>query len=1346
MRRLGAASGTRTPDQMCGAHSGGSAPAARRAKALALVTEQFRLSELIATYAKPVVVSLHGKARGAAAWALAQNAQYGYCTETSEIALPEASAGIVPLGGASYHLARLGDGVGLYLALTGAALHSAEAYWAGAAPLFGSVQDLRANMPRELGLAAGDENSALDLHGDPTYTRALRVLRDFRADGKLGWVTSNLGEDVSREIFDEYVRLKRWYSYWVAGDRTSAELARSEDRLVAEEGGDLFDFHEGAEVHGGRGLGAGYGDEHPGSFAREPRRAAAERRARAGALSAHAAALFRRGAVASGADDGPLGGVAAAASGGSGAALGAGPSAELAQRLQLIRRCFATGAGAAGTTGASAASPGRRAPAQVASPPRPAAAAATTALSPPLARDWESRLLATPVDAHVAAARAHCELDRDDLNADALRLGGVAAGSASAADWAEQQALQLRVMSDAVREAVAASWPTGRLADDKVRATVERFFGAPRAPEGASEAAVDAAEASHRGLAILLRVSTGRVVSDLLRLPSPYALTDSALVTAARRLYRRPLLPAAASVGGGPVGGVAAGPLGSGRTALQSIALAPFIEGPSGFTIPVVEDAVSIGETGAHAPGGLVPINPRIHSDPDGLFYDFREGEDSWWSFTRGRWRGDLAGSGATDVIPITLQLQPQPQARPATAPGGGGGATPLPAPLSLVEGAAAAVGALRADVLRLLSVAGAGSPRGGGVEGVALGAYAAEAALRARVCARAAAGDASAAVEEVLARQQLLGVEGLRAVAARSDQLRRAEAGSGAATALDSGANEFDIAVPGDLARRASAFVAWPHLTALLHRMRVLVYSGLARHAFGAQEGGGGPSAQDISELADFGPDAPWGFAELASAAAASSASSASSAAVAQPSLPALAQAAVAAAAATSAGAVEGGTGAAGRRGDARKLLNTWLSILYGSGGAESSATLPDPSGRAAGGLAAGTGGGRAPAAAAAPAADLTAAQRAELREAALLFARWEAVAIGSAAGGPLLSSSSSSSFSAAATVSAAPARGAPPQAVVGQQQQQQASFARFSGLGRGGGGGGGGGVDAISPTSPMSSASPSAASAASSSATFSLEPSPSGGGGARSSSYPPSDEAPIEEGGAGGADGGAAGSAAAIVRALEGGDLASIVSLFALPATGNTLASAALAAAHLVPTAAAGGVPGSIAAIRARLEAEITAADASGSASLASFARATLRQLEAASPRALDATLALVAGAGSLSLSDAMCAEFQAVSRLLGGSGEEKLELGARGARVAAEARRRVREQDAWTSAHEVFLAGGEGSGAFGDLFRRRYCEHPPAPQLHKTTVSKHPTHSPHTASLFSTPPPPPTHPPFF
>jgi hypothetical protein len=240
----------------------------------------------------------------------------------------------------------------------------------------------------------------------------------------------------------------------------------------------------------------------------------------------------------------------------------------------------------------------------------PAADAAAPAPTPrptaplPLARDWESRLLKTPIDAHVAAAHSHCELDRDDLNADALLIG--ASGGADAdADWAAQRALRLRLMSDAVREAVAASWPTGRLPDDKVRGLVERFFGAPQVADGAPESVRDAAETAHRALAILLRVSTGRAVSDLLRLASPYALTDNSLVTAARRLYRRPPpLPGAggAEGGGAAVAGSGAGagaPLASGRTAMQSLALAPFIEGPSGFTIPPVEDSMSIGETGA---------------------------------------------------------------------------------------------------------------------------------------------------------------------------------------------------------------------------------------------------------------------------------------------------------------------------------------------------------------------------------------------------------------------------------------------------------------------------------------------------------------------------------------------------------------------------------------------------------------------------------------------------------------------------------------------------------------------------------------------------------------------------
>ena len=319
------------------AATGAASVPARRASALRLLQEQCELQLLVATFAKPVVVAMHGTTCGSA-WALAQHAQYSYGADDVELALPECGAGLVPHGGASFHLARMGGGVGLWMALTGATLAGVDAYWAGAAQLFGSKRDLRELLPREAGAASGDENSALDLQTDATYARALRTLRDFRADGKLGWVTGNLGEDVSRELFDEYVRLKRWYAFWVAGDRSSAEIARSEDRLVGEEAGDLFDYHESQELHGGRGLGAGYGEDHPGSYAREPRAAAAERRARIGALSAHAAAVFRGTSAGSDLFVGRLSDIEGEA--GPGAGLGTGPSAELALRLQLIRRCF----------------------------------------------------------------------------------------------------------------------------------------------------------------------------------------------------------------------------------------------------------------------------------------------------------------------------------------------------------------------------------------------------------------------------------------------------------------------------------------------------------------------------------------------------------------------------------------------------------------------------------------------------------------------------------------------------------------------------------------------------------------------------------------------------------------------------------------------------------------------------------------------------------------------------------------------------------------------------------------------------------------------------------------------
>lgn len=98
----------------------------------AFFTEEYALNQLIADYPKPYIalvdgicmgggigVSVHGSARVA--------------TEAAMFAMPETGIALFPDVGATYLLPRLRGEIGLYMALTGARLHGADAVFAGLA-------------------------------------------------------------------------------------------------------------------------------------------------------------------------------------------------------------------------------------------------------------------------------------------------------------------------------------------------------------------------------------------------------------------------------------------------------------------------------------------------------------------------------------------------------------------------------------------------------------------------------------------------------------------------------------------------------------------------------------------------------------------------------------------------------------------------------------------------------------------------------------------------------------------------------------------------------------------------------------------------------------------------------------------------------------------------------------------------------------------------------------------------------------------------------------------------------------------------------------------------------------
>lgn len=88
--------------------------------------DEYRLNAKIATYPKPIVTFLHGFTMGGGV-GIGCHASHRVVGETSQIAMPECSIGLVPDVGGSYLLARAPGYIGTYLGLTGTRMNGADA-------------------------------------------------------------------------------------------------------------------------------------------------------------------------------------------------------------------------------------------------------------------------------------------------------------------------------------------------------------------------------------------------------------------------------------------------------------------------------------------------------------------------------------------------------------------------------------------------------------------------------------------------------------------------------------------------------------------------------------------------------------------------------------------------------------------------------------------------------------------------------------------------------------------------------------------------------------------------------------------------------------------------------------------------------------------------------------------------------------------------------------------------------------------------------------------------------------------------------------------------------------------
>lgn len=117
--------------------------------------DEYRLNAKMFNYPKPIVTFLHGFTMGGGV-GVGCHASLRIVCETSQIAMPECTIGLVPDVGGSLILARAPGHCGEYLGLTGDRMDAGDAIYAGFADHF---------VPQELW---SDLKGKLKMHGDPS--------------------------------------------------------------------------------------------------------------------------------------------------------------------------------------------------------------------------------------------------------------------------------------------------------------------------------------------------------------------------------------------------------------------------------------------------------------------------------------------------------------------------------------------------------------------------------------------------------------------------------------------------------------------------------------------------------------------------------------------------------------------------------------------------------------------------------------------------------------------------------------------------------------------------------------------------------------------------------------------------------------------------------------------------------------------------------------------------------------------------------------------------------------------------------------------------------------------------
>ncbi|MEO1239126.1 MAG: enoyl-CoA hydratase/isomerase family protein [Pseudomonadota bacterium] len=124
--------------------------------------DEYRLNYKIATYPKPYVALMHGFVMGGGV-GISAHGSHRIVTDTTLIAMPECSVGLIPDVGGSLILANAPGHLGMYLGLTGTRMGPGDAIFAGFADTFvptDNWSDLRDAMEAGAGIKAISHHAA----------------------------------------------------------------------------------------------------------------------------------------------------------------------------------------------------------------------------------------------------------------------------------------------------------------------------------------------------------------------------------------------------------------------------------------------------------------------------------------------------------------------------------------------------------------------------------------------------------------------------------------------------------------------------------------------------------------------------------------------------------------------------------------------------------------------------------------------------------------------------------------------------------------------------------------------------------------------------------------------------------------------------------------------------------------------------------------------------------------------------------------------------------------------------------------------------------------------------------